>query len=986
MDTPLINLRTKSHITIFFCTCCFNCIGMIFQFSPSSLFQCFRTTVLFSSSKNVSGTTPKLTILFVISIGNIVYLKCGGRKNFFNLIAKLKIFPFLQCLSISSRSGMLSVIFPTFNSTNKEIKNFLKNLEVPYSFPTKQKLMDRVELYKKVAEFSWRKDQSDVIRSFLEQKYKYYVVNGIFGCGKTTMLMGIHIYSILTGLYTPKDAMFISFNISIRNELKQKLKKYGMSPSTEVRTFDSLIYEICKVYEYPHLDLPNFDGKRRFVYSICKRIQSDSAYKKEIPTRIPKYIFIDECQDLESQTFIIFTTFFTDSQIIFTGDVFQSIQKEPKESLLWFLLHDEHPKIDISKHCMKETPRIPPSILTNLKNSLQNYYPEFSNEIEDWKSSSSVSEAKIKWKQFDNYTEIFKHIDRFLDKYPPEKCMILTFSSAITVKGNLGDLARIRRYLCSRGYDMNKNHKRMDHDKLFLSTANSSKGLEREYVLLISTFPLEKAFMCFSDDLVMNLITVGITRAKQVVKFLIPSYLDKFSSSLGNFVNCPKPTKQKIREGSELKDYTFADYYSMEHCATEIIRQGVVKYDTRIKLFQSTKQFNSEKLFEQNIPAPKLETEEERAFVGVLIENLITSSWSNEWPKIRDIEKLRNHPMYHHCFKKIEHLVGKYKKYESRERYITFEGIYLYTQVHLAMYNKIFVDLPFHTQDALQQYWNRLKPQVLKIKPEGDITIQSNLKMPFVTGVCDALCKTTTNRNMEAETNNYDISIWELKASVEQNWKDNALFQAILYALMTGKNRCRLLLLNPFRNEKCSYYFNMKNVMELRQIVIDDVVCWNVNCFLAKNIKCRGNTLKVTDNYFLFMKENPNTLKFEHITLVQFLSPTKLNVIFNMCTTSVSSEQPRSKLTRNEKLRLESTLSEDDALKILYDFLQGPDCKNSKIYYSGDCSLEDNSKFIRFSSLVEELPSQVLQISIPDDSLTQTLSYISTLSVKFKLT
>ena len=83
--------------------------------------------------------------------------------------------------------------------------------------------------------------------------------------------------------------------------------------------------------------------------------------------------------------------------------------------------------------------------------------------------------------------------------------MILTFSSAITVKGALGDVARLRRFLSQKEYDVNKNHKSMDVEKLFLSTANSSKGLERDNVLAILTFPLERAFVNFSDDLVVNL-------------------------------------------------------------------------------------------------------------------------------------------------------------------------------------------------------------------------------------------------------------------------------------------------------------------------------------------------------------------------------------------------------------------------------------------------------------------------------------------------
>ena len=73
----------------------------------------------------------------------------------------------------------------------------------------------------------------------------------------------------------------------------------------------------------------------------------------------------------------------------------------------------------------------------------------------------------------------------------------------------------------------------------------------------------------------------------------------------------------------------------------------------RIELKQFIKKFDSEGLFDGEITVkrPIMPCEEERAFVGVVIENLITSTWSNKWPYAGDIESLRNHPMYFHIFK-----------------------------------------------------------------------------------------------------------------------------------------------------------------------------------------------------------------------------------------------------------------------------------------------------------------------------------------------
>lgn len=855
-------------------------------------------------------------------------------------------------MTTSSSSYNLKPIdyIPDESSSTADFKQFLENIGVMYSFKSKEAYKKRIDLFRNVINFTWRDDQKEVIDSFLKQEYKYYCVQGVFGCGKTTMLMGMHIYSVVTELYRPDEAAFISFNVCIKNELIQKLRKYGMASKTDVRTFDSIIYEICKLYEYPYLDLPNYEGKRKFVYKICKEVLSGEKELKKL-SMSPSYIFIDECQDLEHQTLIIFRTFFEKAKIVFAGDIFQSIQKETRESLLWFLLNNSDYHIyDISKHYMKETPRVPKNILKNVKESLSSYYPEFEDEIKEWKSSNTESDTKIEWHRFYNYSDIFKKIDEFLKTHDPLKSMILTFSSAITVKGAMGDLARIRRYLTSNGYDVNKNHKKMDYDKLFLSTVNSSKGLEREYVFIVSTFKLERAFVNFSNDIVTNLVTVGVTRAKNKVIFYVPAYEDKFSKTLENFSSCPTPNKESIREGKTIEDFSFADYINIEHCVTELLKQNIIKYDTRIKLRENIKMFNHSTLFDRKVSPPKIETDEERAFVGVLIENLITSSWLMKWPEVDNIDVLRNHPMYTHCFKKIE---GKYKIYNSFKSKNQcngqnhFQGIYYYSQIHLAMYNKIFIDLSEYTQEYIKKYWSLFKDKAQMIKPtEGKISVQNNMRMPWTTGVSDVIVKKEIENDGKVSE---DISIWEIKASVDVEWKEDALIQAIIYALMAGKTRCSIVLLNPFRNEKCSYYFNMKNIMYLRELVINDIIMWNINCFLSKNLKIKGVPLKLTNQLVLFMKKNEQD-KYQQFSLFQFMSPTKVDLVSNVFI-NYNDEKKRKDMTKLEKLCLDSKKNEEDALFELFETLNSPQFRDLNVYYSGDCKI-DNDRYKNIDDII----------------------------------
>ena len=798
---------------------------------------------------------------------------------------------------------MASAVIPGINKgTIREMKEFLQSIGSTHSFKTKDEYIERIKRFEDYLQFPWRKDQLIVLENFMKQKHKYHVVNGIFGCGKTTLLLGILINSIVKKLYNPQDVLFISFNVCIRDELKRKLRHYGVGSKVHVRTFDSIIYEICKIYNYEYLDLPNYDGKRKFCYKICREIEYEENEKKELSFS-PKLIFIDETQDLEKQTFSIFQTFFPDCKIVFAGDIFQSIQKEPRESLLWFLLHNDFPSIQRSY--MKETPRVPKKILETLQSSLQSYYPEFKDEITEWHSSNKISSKNIEWERFYSYNNIFEKMVEFIEKYDKKDVMILTFSSAITVKGAMGDIARIRHFLQRSGYDVNTNHKKLEEDKIFLSTANSSKGLERENVFVVLTFPLERAFINFSDDLVTNLITVAVTRTKKNITFCVPAYEDKFSRVLSFFENCPKPNKEKIREGKVLNEFGFSDYMNIEHCVTELLRQNIIRYDTRIKLKEHIKMYDVSKVFPKAPSPPVMKTEEERAFVGVLIENLITSTWMNEWPFVDDVTQFKNHPMYAHCYKKLEKIYSKYKSFVVKNKITIktqFEGVYYYTQLHLAMHNKIFIELSPTSSERIKSYWATLKPHAFEIKPqERNIKIQSNMRMPWVTGIADAI---VTNEKDE-------VNVWELKASVDNEWRDNALIQATLYALMTGKTWSRMTLLNPFRNEKCCFYFNSKNILSLRKLVYEDVIMFNTNCFLAKNYNTKNkSTFNSNNKVFVHLRKGTKGELVQY-SVIQYLSPTKIHVLKNEFV-----------IGEEAKICRESKITEKDAYEELNEFLE----------------------------------------------------------------
>lgn len=783
-----------------------------------------------------------------------------------------------------------------------------RQMEMTHSLARRELYLQRIQKFQAVVNFPWREDQKTVITEFLKYEKRIYVVHAVFGSGKTTLLLGLLLHGMLHNIFRPTKVMFVSFNISIRNEIKRKLTKYGIINKVTVRTFDSIIYQICKHTGYKYLDLPNFDGKRKYVYDKIYDETCDYVFENQ-----PDIIFIDECQDLEKSTMEVMLHFFPNSKFVLAGDIFQSIQKEPRESVLWHYVNTDDE--DVYKIYMSETPRVPEKNLLTLKKALSTYYPEFKEKIESWHSSNTVSQADIEWRTLDSYSQIYDELEDFCEEHQAEETMILTFSSSITVKGAMGDVARLRQYLQRNlEINVNKNHKKMNEHDYFLTTANSSKGLERDYVICFLTFPLEKAFINLSDDIVVNLITVALTRAKKKCIMYVPTYVDKFSRVLNLFDACPKPTREKkIRDDHKsLDDYKTHEYLNLKHTVTELIRQSIIRYDTRIQLKEYVKAYQFEKVFDNNVYLGlKLETEEEKAFVGILIENLITSTWSGRWPVLSDYHFDKN-PMYSHCVRGIKSLTFRYNrqmKQNINDFDNQFEGIFTFSQIHVAKDNKIIFHMGDVGKETLKYYWRQLRPKAMNIRPrEGQVKIQANMKMRLLTGVADAVITKDVEKENKVDQ---EITIIEIKASQDYEWKDNALTQAILYVLMSGKSFARIILLNPFMNEKVCYYMNCKKILTLRNYVFQDIMTFNMNCFLAKktNVLCKKEKLQVENCLFIDVTRNDEK-EIEQVSVVRMVSPIKTEVLFNQYVNKFKEKEVDVKtlkcLTRKQKFARDS--------------------------------------------------------------------------------
>lgn len=775
--------------------------------------------------------------------------------------------------------------------TNIQLREFIKNIGGRLTHSSKQECIKYIGSLYWYKTFPWREEQQQVFNIFIEQQYKHIVIQGIFGVGKSQMLLGLLFMALLECDFHYNDILYTAFNVCVKNEIKKKLGNHGLK-KIKVSTFDSIVYTLCKYNDMKDYNEPNYEGRRKFLYN--------SQFKSNLENF--KLVILDECQDLEIQALDMLKRAFPNAFFIFAGDVLQSIQKEPKESVLWQIMMngEKYSDNDYKKIFMYQTPRVPKNILNEIRIALGNFYPELTDEFSKWKSQNTTTDGRLSWHQFSTYKEIFDKLLVFCSQHDHKDIMVLTFSSSITVRGTLGDVSRIRNFLKGKNIPVNHNHKMMDHDKVFLSTANSSKGLERKFVFIILSFPLEKAFLNFSNDLVMNLLTVALSRAQQTIDIYASKIIEK-SSQLLQFYKAPEPTihykyvpekgKKEIVVSDGGDDFSYDTITNTCHSVVETLNLGILKYSTLNTLKNHAKVIFKSKLtnyFNYTEFIPKLLRDEERVLAGLLIEHLITSQLQETWPfTATDINSLSANPNYKHCIKKIQTLLAIYDKMKSKSfigssvDYI-FSTLHIYSQLHLALTHRIFVSLSDFDMVKLKSYWqSSLYNSVIDLKlsttKQNTITkVQSSCKMPYMTGIIDVLFQD------KGESYN-SFTFWEIKASTAYDWVDNALAQVMLYVLMNAKSYCSVVLINPFKNIYIKYAISIPNINTMRHTVINDCIMYNVNSYLAKNLSntvIHETQLNMLDSIFVQI-QSCNNDNLMSIQVCKLFSPTKIDILYD---------------------------------------------------------------------------------------------------------
>lgn len=765
------------------------------------------------------------------------------------------------------------------HKTVKALRLNLKDHGFKHSFANRTELEAYLEKLRWPYEMPWRKEQRECLEKFSStEDWDELVVQAIFGGGKTTMMLAMAQHLLLNSC---SHIQICAFNVCIKNEIKKKLRFLNFR--TKVQTFDSIIYELCAELGYENLRVLDFEGKRKFVQQHLSKI-----------TGLPQvqYLFVDEAQDLETFAYHVFRKRYPNAKRVFVGDVFQSIQKEPRESMLWHMLRRPESSRCV-RYSMTDTPRVPQSVLDEIQTALTTFYPEFSPTIRQWTSSSLVkAHVPIVWTPFDSYKSVYEDMLKFIQEHGPENVMILTFSSAITVRGALGDVSRVRQFLMQNGIPVNSNHKRLKDGCVFLSTANSSKGLERDHVFGFMSFPLELAFANFSDDLVVNLTTVALSRCKKGVSMHIPKFQDRFSKVLTLYQSCPSPVvnphSKMVKKQAKTNTDTFfedrrenkRDMLEKEHSITEALRLSILSFSTKTLLKSFVKKYRTTTLSQQHMHKIPV-SEEDSTFCGVVFETLTLCEWKHAWPRNSATDGTFSHHDIFQAFQSRIHVLrNDFARFSRRHSAVgtlsvkkKVEGACLYAKLHLACFQKIFCRTPPELVARIVGHWASIGASVASLKPleasMACLKVQHNLAMPFLNGIADALL-------LPPAASTSLVEVFEIKASKSSDWQENALLQSILYGLCLGKSLFRVHLVNVFCKESCSYVVNFgKDFFQVRDRVVSDVQQWNLNCFLSKNVTHHDATKKTMNLQATFFLDGRVSETETTFFLVEVVSPTK---------------------------------------------------------------------------------------------------------------
>jgi hypothetical protein len=255
-----------------------------------------------------------------------------------------------------------------------------------------------------------------------------------------------------------------------------------------------------------------------------------------------------------------------------------------------------------------------------------------------------------------------------------------------------------------------------------------------------------------------------------------------------------------------------------------------------------------------------------------------------------------------------------------------------------------------------------------------------------------------------------------------------------MYSLMTGKTWSRIILINPFMNERVCYYFKSKNILTLRRYLIQDLVIFNTNCMLSKlynqntgvytdngklGILCdeknqiderrvldnqidKKSILKITDDLLLYCTKNSDN-DIIQINILEMKSPIKCEYLYNSFVKPEKDYEyieDDNEISKIYRLRNESSKQMKDIEKEVNELLNNNLYKDRKIWMEKKYDFlkikNENirlySDFIPFNNCKElfeyigykKNPELIYSLDL-NDALYCSIFYLYVLSINQKL-
>lgn len=363
------------------------------------------------------------------------------------------------------------------------------------------------------------KEQYDIITNDLQ---KNMLILSCAGSGKSTTMVCRIKFLIDNGI-DPTKIILTTFNVDACENLKIKLNElFGIVPNIMLGTFDSIS---CKFY-YKYFKQDYFVGINEYSNELLKYLNTENGIK--LIKKFDYFIF-DEFQDINETQFKIIKKFYDNGiKVILIGDDAQNIYQW-RGSDIKYILHAKtyFPTIEIKNLSINYRSSLE---IVNFANAIIKCNKDNINKIMKSYTGNSGFLPNIKTSYNLNFQsqEVVIHINNLLknNQCNPGDIAVISRNNFPLKdieeefeKYNKNRTEKIK-YVSLITTDKRENKPKIDQNCVTLTTICKAKGLEWEYVFLIS---------CDDDTIPANIDPVGIqeerrlfyvavTRAKKILQ------------------------------------------------------------------------------------------------------------------------------------------------------------------------------------------------------------------------------------------------------------------------------------------------------------------------------------------------------------------------------------------------------------------------------------------------------------------------------------